>query len=210
MATMPKVKLHWSPKSPYVRKVMVAAHETGTLPAIELTRSVVAMTGTNEPLMRDNPLNKIPTLITPEGTALFDSMVICEYLDHWHDGPKLFPNDFDERMRALRWHALAQGFTDLLIFWNNERNRPPAQQSAELHAAWGKKFSAALDVMERDIGSMPQAFNIGHIGLGCALGYADFRFSDKAWRNNHPALAAWFAGIMERPSFQATIPPAEG
>lgn len=210
MATMPKVKLHWSPKSPYVRKVMVAAHETGTLPAIELTRSVVAMTATNEPLMRDNPLNKIPTLITPEGTALFDSTVICEYLDHWHDGPKLFPTAFDERMNALRWHALAQGFTDLLILWNNERNRPAAQQSAQLHDAWDKKFTATLDVMERDIGDMPQAFNIGHLGLGCSLGYADFRFPDKAWRTGHPALAAWFAGIMQRPSFQATIPPAEG
>src|SRR2546430_2074043 len=99
------MKLHWSPRSPFVRKVMIVAHETGLLPRIELIRSVAAMGAPNEAIMRDNPLSKIPTLVLDDGTSLYDSVVICEYLDSLHAGPKFFPETAIERWPALRLHA---------------------------------------------------------------------------------------------------------
>jgi glutathione S-transferase len=98
------MKLHWSPKSPYVRKVMVCAHELKLLPQLELVRSVAAMLKPNPRLMQDNPLSKIPTLVLDNGFALFDSAVICEYLDDLAGGA-LFPKQDSERWQALRWQA---------------------------------------------------------------------------------------------------------
>ena len=96
------MKLHWSPRSPFVRKVMIVAHDLGLAGRIENVRTVAAMMKPHPELMLDNPLSKIPTLVLDNGTVLYDSSVICEYLDHLHDGPKLFPLAFDERMTALR------------------------------------------------------------------------------------------------------------
>ena len=87
------MKLHWSPRSPFVRKVMIAAHETGLVDRLTCVRTVVAMTAPNATLLPDNPLSKIPTLVLDDGSTLYDSGVICEYLDTLHDGPKLFPAD---------------------------------------------------------------------------------------------------------------------
>src|SRR6266513_3404830 len=99
------MKLHWSPKSPYVRKVMITAHELDLLPEIELVRSLAAMLEPNERLMQDNPLSKIPTLVLDNGFTLFDSVVICDYLNEFAGGP-LFPPEGQDKWQALRWHAL--------------------------------------------------------------------------------------------------------
>ena len=123
------MKLHWSPRSPYVRKVMIVAHETGLADRLELVRSVVAMSKPNPDVMRDNPLGKIPTLVTDDGTVLFDSIVICEYFDLAARRPKLFPPPGPARWQALRWHALGDGMLDTLILCRNEREQPPAQQN---------------------------------------------------------------------------------
>ena len=109
------MKLHWSPRSPFVRKVMIAAHETGLVDRLTCVRTVVAMTAPNAALLSDNPLSKIPTLVLDDGSALYDSGVICEYLDTLHDGSKLFPADAKARWTALRRHALGSGLLDLLI-----------------------------------------------------------------------------------------------
>jgi len=199
------MKLHWSPRSPYVRKVMIVAIESGTLASIEKVRSVVAMTATNEPLMKDNPLNKIPTLVTDDGRVLYDSIVICEYLDHIGSGTKLFPQDFDARIAALRWHALGHGLTDLLILWNNDRNRPAEIHSEPHLRAFEAKYLHIMDALEASIDELDAVpFNIGHVGIGMALGYADFRFEATNWRKGRPRLAAWFEKTSQRPSFRET------
>jgi glutathione S-transferase len=199
------MKLHWSPRSPYVRKVMVCAHELGLAPRIELVRSVAAMLKPNPVLMRDNPLSKIPTLVLDDGSTLFDSVVICEYLDVLGAGT-LFPaTGAAARWHALRWHALADGLLDTLILWRNERERAaPLQPLVE---AFALKTAAALKVMDDEVPALAgSAFSIGHVGICCALGYLDYRFADSAWRTTAPRLAAWYATQSARPSLQATVP----
>jgi glutathione S-transferase len=204
------VKLHWSPRSPFVRKVMVFAHEVGLVDRLELTRSPVAMTQPNAALMRDNPLSRIPTLITDDGLALYESTLICEYLDALHVGPKLFPTDPRVRWPALRWHALGEGLLEILILWRNERIRPEAQRSAPIMAGFDAKTRAALDLLEREAVQLAAApFSIGHIGVACALSYLDFRFADMPWRAGHTQITKWFEGMHARASFQATLPVDE-
>src|SRR6185436_12208949 len=122
-----RLKLHWSPRSPFVRKVMIFAHETGQAEAFERVRSVVAMRKPNAEVMRDNPLGKLPTLVLDDGRALFDSAVICEYLDGLHAGTPLFPASGRPRWEALRWQALGDGLLDLLVLWRNLREWEPSQ-----------------------------------------------------------------------------------
>lgn len=198
------MKLHWSPRSPYVRKVMIVAHETGTLPRIELMRSVAAMAQPNDAIMRDNPLSKIPTLVLDDGSALYDSVVICEHLDSLHAGAKFFPADAAARWPALRLHALANGTMDILILWRNELLRPPAGQAPALLTAFAKKTDAALAVLVKELKASEGAFNIGHVAALCCLGYLDFRFPQIDWRAQHPFLKSWFEKMSQRPSFQAT------
>jgi len=200
------MKLYWSPRSPYVRKVMVCAHETGLANRIERVPVLVAMTRPNRELMRENPLGKIPTLVTDPGEVLFDSTVICEYLDSLA-GTRLFPQSAKRRREALRWHALGDGMLDLLILWRNEGLRPKAQQSAEIMAAFELKIRAAVAMLDREAPAITTApFSIGHIALGCALGYIDFRFPHLAWRDGHANIAAWFETFAERASAQITQP----
>lgn len=200
------MKLHWSPKSPYVRKVMVCAHELGLAERLELVRSVAAMLRPNERLMHDNPLSKIPTLVLDDGSALFDSVVICEYLNELAAG-SLFPPEGRAKWRALRWHAFADGLLDVLILWRNERDRNDAQRSDELIGAFEAKTLASLQQWEEEAADLEaEPYSIAHITLGCALGYMDFRFDDLNWRTHAPRLAQWHAGIDARPAFTATAP----
>ncbi|PZQ24483.1 MAG: glutathione S-transferase [Sphingopyxis macrogoltabida] len=199
------MKLHWSPKSPFVRKVMVAAHELGLVDRIDTIRSVAAMGKPNLAIMSDNPLSKIPTLVLDDGEPIYDSVVICEYLDDLAGGGRLFPRAGRARWTALTWHALGQGLTDLLVLWRNEREKPAGEQSAAWLAAFPVKAAASLDRLEAMAPDLNAGtFNIGHIAIGCALSYADFRFADLAWRDTRPALAAWHAGYAARPSAVAT------
>jgi len=201
------LKLHWSPRSPFVRKVMIFALEAGLAGRLERVRSVVAMRQPNAVLMQDNPLSKLPTLVLDDGRALFDSYVICEYLDGLHGGAPLVPKSGPERWEALRWHALGNGFLDMLILWRNERDRPVGQQSKELLDAFAVKGSATLARLEQEAGALGAGpFRIGQIAIACALGYLDFRFADLDWRSGHARLAAWFGGVSQRPSVRDTIP----
>ena len=198
-----KMVLHWSPKSPYVRKVMVCAHELGLVPRLELVRSVAAMLKPNPAIMAANPLSKIPTLVREDGSTLFDSVVICEYFDTIAGG-SLFPREGEGRWQALRWHALGDGLLDALILWRNERERAVPLQP--LVDAFDLKTRAALQVLDAEAGQLEHApFSIGHVTVGCALGYLDYRFDALGWRAQAPQLAQWFARVGERPSFQATV-----
>ena len=200
MAAM--MKLHWSPKSPYVRKVMVCAHELDMVRRLELVRSVAAMLKPNPAIMADNPLSKIPTLVRDDGSALFDSAVICEYLNEQACGT-LFPPQGEAKWQALRWQAFGDGMLDALILWRNERERE--QPLAALLEAFEIKTLASLKLLDEEaakLGATP--FAIGHVAIGCALGYLDYRFNSLGWRDSASQLAAWFAKLGNRPSFQAT------
>ncbi|RHW19244.1 glutathione S-transferase family protein [Sphingomonas gilva] len=193
--------LHWSPRSPFVRKVMVAAHERGVADRLTLVRSVAITTDPNPALMAANPLNKIPTLERDDGPPLTDSRVICEFLDTIGDAPPLIPEG-EARWPALRRQAMADGLTDLLVLWRGERGRP--QPSRPHLDAYRVKAIATLDRLELEAVEFPARPDIGDIAVGCALAYADFRFADLAWRGGRPRLASWQAGFDARPAAQAT------
>jgi glutathione S-transferase len=199
------MKLHWSPRSPFVRKVMIVAHERGLSDRLDCVRTAAAMTAPHAELMRDNPLSKIPTLVLDDGSALYDSPVICEYLDALDGKPQLFPQDHGLRMRALRRQALGDGWLDILVLARNERLR---EQPSQVHLDSAALRSAAvLNALEREADALAaDGFNIGHIAIGCALSYLDFRFGEEDWRKDHARLAIWHAVFAARPSVVATRP----
>ena len=197
------MKLHWSPRSPFVRKVMVFAHETGLVDRLTCVRTVVAMNAPNAVLLPDNPLSKLPTLVLDDGTPLYDSAVICEYLDTLHDRTRLFPADSPARWTALRRQALGDGFLDFLLLWRYERERSPPSQT--LLDAFAAKYRATMMSLEQEATALERtAFGIGHIAIGCSLSYLDFRFADLNWRNGHPQITAWHESFAQRPSAKAT------
>jgi glutathione S-transferase len=201
------LKLYWSPRSPFVRKVMVFAHETGLAARIETVKTLVSSTAANRELMRVNPLGKIPTLVTDDGKVLFDSYVICDYLDGLHPGDKLIPQAPDRRWQALRWHALGDNLLDNLVPWRSELMRPKPQQSPETLVAYDAKTRTSLDFLEGEAAALvATALGIGHVAVGVALGYLDFRFADLGWRNGRPKLAAWHETFANRAPYRNTMP----
>jgi glutathione S-transferase len=186
---------------------MVFIHETGLDDRIEKKRSVTNMLVPNRDLMRDNPWSKIPTLVLDDGRVLFDSDVICEYLDRLHDGPNLIPADVDQRFQALRWRAFGNEMLNCLILWRNERERPPEKILQPLIEAFTLKLHTGLALLDTEADELAAApFGVGHIALGCALGYIDFRFATIPWREQYPRIAAWFAEFEQRDSAKLTNP----
>lgn len=199
------MKLLYSPASPYVRKVMVVAHETGLTDRIELVPSAVAPTLVNPDVAAENPLVKVPTLVIEGGQSLFDSRVITEYLDTLHGGARLFPADGPARWTALRRQAMADGLLDaaLLIRYEHILRPEPQRWQAWTDGQFRKVRQALASLAAEDFGA---ELTVGEIAAGCALGYLDFRFPEEDWRTAHPALGAWYAKLAERPSFVATVP----
>lgn len=198
------MKLRYSPTSPYVRKVVVTAAETALSDRIELV-----VTNTRDPrsdLARDNPLGKVPTLITDDGLRLFDSPVICEYLDSLHAGPKLFPAAGDARWRALRLQALGDGILDAAVLCMGEGRRPAGERSPGFVATQKGKIAAAVAALESEVADFGDSLTIGVVTVGCVLGYLDFRFADDDWRDGHPELTAWNVEFAQRPSMAASVP----
>jgi glutathione S-transferase len=199
------MKLHWSPRSPFVRKVMVVAHECGVADRLTCVRTVAATAKPHPDLMKDNPLSKIPTLVLDDGTVLYDSPVICEYLDGLDGAPKLFPKQPAARMTALRRHALGDGFLEMMVLLRDERAR--AHPSDAHMASTAARKAAVLNSLDREAESLTTTpFGIGHIAIGCALSYLDFRYADDDWRKDHLRLANWHAAFAARPSVRATLP----
>ena len=200
------MKLHWSPRSPYVRKVMVVAHELGLADRLEIVRTVVGGTTPHRELMRENPLGKIPTLVLEDGTIIYDSPVVCEYLDTLHDGPRLYP-EWPARLTALRRLALGDGMLDIALAWLGERFRPAERRSEPHMALWEGKIRSCVDALEQEADALAtDRLSIGHIGIGIALSYLDFRFSELHWRDRHPRLAGWHEAFDARPSVVANPP----
>ena len=198
------MKLHYSPTSPYVRKVMIVALETGQ--AGKLEKATANMADAAAPYAKDNPLAKVPALIGDEGLALFDSPVVCEYLDAQHGGAKLFPAPGPARWRALRYQALADGLLDAALLRRYESQRPQQLQSQEWVDKQKLKMTRALDTLEAEAAQLDGPLTIGTITVGCALGYLDLRFAAERWRQGRPKLAAWYEKLAQRPSFLETVP----
>ncbi len=197
------MKLYYSTTSPFVRKCLVAAHELGLADRIAIAPVTTMPTAHDPDLMRDNPLCKLPTLVTAEGAILYDSRVICEYLDDLAGG-SLVPGGA-RKWDALVDQALADGILDAALSMRYEAVLRPAENRWD---AWSltqrEKIVAALARLEADTGRLAGRVDVGTIAVGCALGYLDLRFPDLDWRASHSGLAAWFAEFGKRPSMQAT------
>lgn len=203
------MKLLVSGFSPFVRKVLVSAHELGVAPKIE-TLPMAANPVVRDPALRaHNPLGKIPALILDDGRVLYDSRVICEYLDATF-GPRLIPSGGQQRWEVLRRQALADGMLDALLLVRYEGvTRAEAMRSADWVGGQFSKVDDAMAVAEREITALPRHSwpDLGAIATACALGYLDLRFPDRDWRASHPQLAGWYAEFSQRPSMQASAPP---
>jgi glutathione S-transferase len=199
------MKLYYSPTSPYVRKVSVVALETGLEASIE--RIAINVQAPDPAFVAANPLAKVPALITDDGLVLFDSPVICEFLDSLHGGRRLFPDQEPERWQALRGQALADGILEAAVLCRIESLRPEAKRWPEwTDRQWGK-VTRALDVLEAEVAvGRDEPPTIGDIAVGCALGFLDFRFPQADWRQARPQITAWYEAFAARPSMQATVP----
>ena len=195
------MKLYWVPISPYARKTIIAAREHQLVDQVEMIETKV--TPPNPELMRHNPLNKVPTLLLDDGTALYDSVVICEYFDSIGRGPKLFPTNGAARWDALRRHALGTGFADLLIAWRTEITQSPELQSKDRIDKYMLKTKRILEALEHDAHNERSTFDIGDIAIGCALAYMQFRFPQFA-PDQESALQRWYARFDARSSAAAT------
>jgi glutathione S-transferase len=201
------LKLHTNVASPFARKVRAVAIETGLVGKIEMLDRRMTPVRPDPAIVRDNPLGKIPCLVTDDGTALYDSRVICEYLDGLHDGPRLFPPSGPARWTALRRQALADGIMDAGVLARYETFlRPEERRWPEWALNQKLKFQRALDALEAEAGSLAETVNIGTIAVGCALGYLDFRYAAEGWRASRPKLAVWLERFAKRPSMARTAP----
>ena len=201
------MKLHSNVASPFARKVRAVAIETGLAGRIEEFDRRVTPVQPDPAIVRDNPLGKIPCLVTDEGVALYDSRVICEYLDGLHDGQRLFPPSGPARWTALRRQAQGDGIMDAGVLARYETFlRPEERRWPDWIQNQKEKFRRALDALEAEAEDFGETVDIGTIAIGCALGYLDFRYASESWRSGRPKLAAWFERFAERPSMAATAP----
>lgn len=203
------MQLIYAPASPFARKVRVLASETGLSHRLELIETSVLPVSVNERVNLLNPLGKIPVLLTDEGEALYDSRVICEYLDSLHDQPRLFPTNPALRWRTLRLAALADGLMEASVLTRYERAaRPAERQWDEWIDGQLSKVRRGLKSLNDNVGQLQGPLDIAQIGVACALGYLDFRFAELSWRNEFPGLVAFQDKFSERESMRSSAPPA--
>ncbi len=198
--------LRHSHTSPFVRKVTVLLHETGLTERVRMEK----VDGWSEPgfLTAENPLSMVPTLLLDDGSSLYDSAVICEYLDAQHPGPKLIPPVGEARWRVLREQALADGMLECAVLIFMELNKRPVEKRWDWWVDLKRRaIVRALDLLERDVATLGDRVDLGTISIAIALGYLDLRGAVEAWRDPRPMLSAWHAGFAQRPSMMATVPP---
>lgn len=201
------MQLIYAAASPFARKVRVLACETGLLPRLDLIETAVLPVTLNERVNALNPLGKIPVLLTDDNEALYDSRVICEYLDSQHDQDPLCPTDPASRWRTLRLAALADGVMEAAILTRYEHAARPAERQ------WDDWIDGQLGKVRRTLSSLEDSadllngpLDIAQIGIACALGYLDFRFAVLNWRQEHPALSAFEERFAARESMRSTTP----
>ncbi len=197
------MRLIGSERSPYVRKVMLVAHELGLADRIERENISVAIRKLERDPINPNPFGQIPTLVTDDGRIVHDSFVICDYLASLADAAWLL-NGTAGRLDILTRHATAHSMLDLLLKRLVERNRTNGVEN-ELCGAFRTKVGWGLDALETNAGGwMQMPVELGQLTVACALAYIDFRFEADGWRQGRPSLAAWYENMRERPSMRAT------
>ncbi len=205
----PVLKLIATLTSPYARKVRIALAEKKIEYALEIDSPWTA----GNAVADFNPLGKIPVLVLDDGTRLFDSRVIVEYLDTVSPVSRLIPEPSRQRIAVRRWEALADGLCDAAAAVNLERKRAARQQSKDWIARQQEKITLALAEMARELDERAwcngEGYTLADIATGCALGYLDLRFPEIDWRDAHPNLGKLAEKLAARPSFADTIPPAQ-
>lgn len=197
------MQLHMSPTSPFVRKVRVAVRELGLTDRVD---EIAVDPWTDTAFRALNPLSKVPVLVTDDGTVLFESLLLVEYLDHQADG-RLVPPPGPARWAALSHHALAQGMMEATLRITLERRLPEAVRNEGAIARSMAAVTAALGRAEAIAPAPDDALDVGTIGLGCALFYLDLRLGELDWREDRPRLAALAGALEARSSFADTRPP---
>jgi glutathione S-transferase len=197
------MKLLYQTHSPYARKALVFAHEAGLADRIEVVHHETSPTLRNEQVFAANPLGKVPVLVRPGSTPIFDSDVICAYLDTLHDGRRLIPSAGEARWQALRVQAVAQGLAEagIAVRWETVR-RPEALRYPPLRDGYVEKLIASYDWLEREL-DVAAPIHVGHIALATALGWLEFR-ELPGFREKRPRLATWFDEFDARLSMRAT------
>lgn len=201
------MKLYHSPTSPYVRKAMVLLHETGQIDDVTLAAAQTAPTNPVAGLAAKNPLMTIPALERPDGATLYDSRVICAFLDD-RAGAGMYGTGA-RRWEILTLEATADGILDAALALTYENRLRPEDKRWEdwSEAQWSKIATACQALNTRWMSHLNGPVDMGQIAVACALGYVDFRHDARGWRNGCDALAAWFADFSKRDSMVATIPP---
>ncbi|GFZ89377.1 glutathione S-transferase family protein [Dyella caseinilytica] len=204
------MKLFYQTHSPYARKVLVMAHEVGLADRLQVIHYETSPTARNEDVFGVNPLGKVPVLIPDNGPVLFDSNVICEYLDGLHARQRAIPSDIGERMLSLRLQALAQGLCDAGILLRHEtERRPEPYRYPAMRDGQAQKLVSAYDFLEHqepaidpDNANAPHV-DIGQIALATALSWLAFR-NMPAFEPRRPRLSEWYRRFLQRPSMLAT------
>ncbi|MDH5360348.1 MAG: glutathione S-transferase family protein, partial [Gammaproteobacteria bacterium] len=156
--------------------------------------------------LANNPLSKVPTLITDEGLVIFDSPVVCEFLDGQHQGDRLIPLTGEERWKVLRTQAMCDGILDAAILRFLEAKRDASMRSADWDTQQKSTVIRSLHALEVELAGWSGGISLAHICTGVVLGYLDFRFDHEEWRLDHPNLSAWYNEFSQRESMQATVP----
>ena len=199
------MKLFYAPASPFVRKVMIVANELGLAKRIETVTAAAHPINRDASILPANPLGQIPTLVLDDGSTLFDSRVICEWLDAEAGGNRFFPSAGAARWRALREQSLGDGIANAaLLARYEEAARPPEKQFASWRDGQLDKVRTCVDAVEGEIKDQGNRFDIGGVAIFAALNYLDLRFPDLGWRTARPNTAAWFKATAERPSVKAS------
>lgn len=196
------MKLSYSSASPYVRKAFACAIARGIDAQVEKWD----IKTTDAALALSNPLSKVPTLITDDGQTLFDSPVICEYLDSIGTAAPLFPAAGPARWAALRLQALGDGIMDASQPRRREIALPQDQGRIDYIELQKGKVSRSIDLLEKEVAGLGKLKTIGDITVACALGYLDFRFANEPWRPGHPKLAAWYDEVVKLAPMANTMP----
>jgi glutathione S-transferase len=198
------MQLIYSATSPYARKVRMLVIEKGLQAQVQI---VVANPLLDPPeLLAANPLAKVPALVVSPGFTLFDSPLICAYLDSVAE-PRTVPASGPARWQVLRREALADGITDAAVACVMEGRRVESQRSPDWLTRWRSAILRGVVELEKEAEVLTQRFDLGAMASAAALAYLDFRLPEIEWRSQAPKLAAWLEVVRGRESFSATIPP---
>ncbi len=197
------MKIYFSPTSPYVRKCLVTAHELGLIDKIKLISSNAHPIDRDEKIIALNPLGKVPTLITDEGEVIYDSRVICEFLNFLAGG-KLFPQ-FADKWNILTIQSLGDGILDAALLARYEDvARPTDLRWPQWREKQLDKAETSLRYLNANPETLRNKIHIGTVAVGCALWYLDLRFPDLRWRERYPQVADWYSVFSQRPSMSAS------